>query len=198
MQSYSLPWEYHPQLAKERLSVIAEELLRVQENVHELLSSPLDDNYTRATCTFGRQKNRIIKLCLERKYDWLTLLNPNNDYTIAIEGIPIRSFSDDPENPKKTNFFRKNCVDQLFAPDDLTPTIWRFVVVPPQFEGEGGRVYFAGYNELEELLSLWEYGNERVALLHSTDNTPPAPVKIELDDISVSVAGRNKKSGNAE
>ncbi len=59
MQSYSLPWEYRPQLTKERLSVIAEELLRGKEDVHEILSSPLDDNYTRATCTFGQQKNLL-------------------------------------------------------------------------------------------------------------------------------------------
>lgn len=51
------------------LSIIAEALLKVQEDTHELLSSSLDDNYTRATCTFGRQKNRIVKLCMSKKYD---------------------------------------------------------------------------------------------------------------------------------
>ncbi|AGG31081.1 hypothetical protein ABM011_15690 [Morganella morganii] len=196
MQNYSVPWEFHPQLTAERLSVIAEILLKVQEDTHDLLSSIDDDNYSRATCTFARQKNRIKRLCLSKKYSWLGLINPNNDYTITIGGIPIRSFTDDPTNPQRANFFRRNCVDQLFAPEDTIPTIWRFVAEKPEFEGEGGRVHFAGYNVLGEVLSLWTYGEERVAVLHSTDDTPPKPVKIELDDISASVPEKEKKSDN--
>ncbi|WP_072067910.1 hypothetical protein [Pluralibacter gergoviae] len=196
MQNYPLPWTFHPQLTEERLSIIAEILLKVQEDTHDLLSSIDDDNYSRATCTFARQKNRIKRLCLSKKHSWLGLVNPHNDYTITIGGIPIRSFTDDPTNPQRANFFRRNSVDQLFAPEDTVPTIWRFVVEKPEFEGEGGRVHFAGYNALEEVLSLWTYGEERVTVLHSTDDTPPAPVKIELDDISASVPEKEKKSDN--
>lgn len=100
------------------------------------------------------------------------------------------------EDTQRANFFRRNSVDQLFASEDTVPTIWRFVVEKPEFEGEGGRVHFAGYNALEEVLSLWTYGEERVTVLHSTDDTPPAPVKIELDDISASVPEKEKKSDN--
>ncbi|CAI1655949.1 hypothetical protein [Serratia liquefaciens] len=196
MTTYRLPWEFHPQLSEERLTIIAEEFLKVLENTHEQLSSQLDDNYTRGTCTFGRQKNRIVQLCMEKKYDWLGLLNSTYDYTITIEGIPIRSFSDDPSNPKKQNFFRRNNVDQLWATEDTVPTIWRFVVEKPEFEGEGAKVHFAGYNALEEMLCLWSYGDERVAVLHSTDDTPPTPVSIELDPISVSVTDKEKKSND--
>ncbi|WP_227675399.1 hypothetical protein [Klebsiella sp. WP3-S18-ESBL-05] len=59
-----------------------------------------------------------------------------------------------------------------------------------------GECIFAGYNALEEMLSLWTYGEERVTVLHSIDDTPPAPVKIELDDISASVPEKEKKSDN--
>ena len=61
------------------------------------------------------------------------------DITFEIEGIPVRFFADDPENPKKPGFFRRNSVDQLFTPIDSIPTIWRFVVEKPEFEGEGGK-----------------------------------------------------------
>lgn len=199
MQNYPAPWEFSPELTEDRLVVIAEVLLKVQEDTYELLSSKFDDNYTRATATFGRQKNRIVSLCLAKKYDWLGIVNPNNDYTITIGGIPIRSFTDDPEDPKKPNFFRRNSMDQLFSSEKSIPTIWRFVVERPEFEGEGGRVHFAGYNELEEALSLWTYGDEKVRVLQSTDSTPPTPVKIELDEISPSVPdGEQKSNGNKE
>ena len=168
---------------EERLTIMAKELLKVLDQTFELLTTSLDDNYTRGTCTFGRQKNRIIEICMSGEFEWLKLTNPGMDVTFEIEGIPVRFFADDPENPKKPGFFRRNSVDQLFAPESSTPTVWRFVVEKPEFEGEGARVYFVGYNQLEEILSLWTYGDERAAVLHSTDDVPPMPVAIELDDI---------------
>lgn len=183
MAKHLYPWEFAPQLNEERLTIMAKELLKVLDQTFELLTTSLDDNYTRGTCTFGRQKNRIIEICMSGEFEWLKLTNPGMDVTFEIEGIPVRFFADDPENPKKPGFFRRNSVDQLFAPESSTPTVWRFVVEKPEFEGEGARVHFVGYNQLEEILSLWTYGEERAAVLHSTDDVPPMPVAIELDDI---------------
>jgi hypothetical protein len=198
MPNHRLPWEFTPQLSEDRLTIVSKELLKVLDQTFELLTTSLDDNYTRGTCTFGRQKNRVIELCMEGGYNWLKLTNPGMDVTFEIEGIPIRFFADDPENPKKPGFFRRNSVDQLFAPVDTTPTVWRFVVEKPEFEGEGARIHFVGYNQLEEILSLWTYGNDRTTVLHSTDDTPPKPVSIELDDISPSVPDKSadKKLNN--
>ncbi|GAA2875652.1 hypothetical protein GCM10010454_34770 [Microbacterium arabinogalactanolyticum] len=135
---------------------------------------------------------------MEGGYSWLKLTNPGMDVTFEIEGVPIRFFADDPVNPKKPGFFRRNQVDQLFAPVDTIPTVWRFVVEKPEFEGEGARIHFVGFNQLEEVLSLWTYGDERTTVLHSTDDTPPKPVSIELDDISPSVPDKSadKKLNN--
>ncbi|WP_246545122.1 ImmA/IrrE family metallo-endopeptidase [Photorhabdus hainanensis] len=81
------------------------------DHTYEQLSTPLDDNYTRGTCTFGRQRQCLIQLCMKGTYDWLKLTNPGMDTTIEIETIPLRFFTDDPENPKKSGFFRRNSVD---------------------------------------------------------------------------------------
>ncbi len=72
MAEYKAPWEFYPELTEERLSIIAEELLRVLAHTSEQLSTPLDDNYTKGTCTFGRQRQLLIKLCMSDKYDWLS------------------------------------------------------------------------------------------------------------------------------
>jgi hypothetical protein len=198
MSNQPLPWEFTPQLSEDRLTIVAKELLKVLDQTFELLTTTLDDNYTRGTCTFGRQKNRIIELCMEGRHSWLKLTNPGMDVTFEIEGIPVRFFADDPTNPKKPGFFRRNRVDQLFAPVETTPTVWRFVVEKPEFEGEGARIHFVGYNQSEEILSLWTYGDERATVLHSTDSTPPKPVTIELDEISPSVPDKSadKKRNN--
>jgi len=198
MPNTSLPWEFHQQLSAERLAIIAENLLKVLDATHEQLSTPLDDNYTRGTCTFGRQRQSLIQLCMEGGQEWLTLVNPGMDLTFSIDTIPIRFFADDPEHPRKPGFFRRNSVDQLWAPEVTIPTLWRFVVEKPEFEGEGAQIHLVGYNPMGEVLSKWTYGEDKIAVLHSVDNTPPAPVHVELDEISPSVPDKasDKKRNN--
>lgn len=197
MAEYQLPWAFFPQLTEERLAMVAEELLTVLDETYDLLSTPLDDNYTRGTCTFGRQRQQLIRLCQSGKFDWLKLTHPGMDVTFEIDTIPVRFFADDPENPKKPGFFRRNEVDQLWEPEATIPTVHRFVVEKPEFEGEGARVHFIGYNEFDEIVTKWTYGEGRTPpVLHSTDDTPPAPVSIDLDPISVASPDKDKKVQN--
>lgn len=197
MHQHRSPWFFHPQLAEDRLTTLAESLLNVLDDTYLQLSTPLDDNYTRGTCTFGRQRQQLIQLCQNGELSWLKLTNPGMDITFEIEGIPVRFFADDPENPQKPGFFRRNEVDQLWAPEFTQPTRHRFVVEKPEFEGEGARVHFVGYNELEEIVSRWTYGDGRATpVLHTVDKTPPASVPIELDPISVATPSKDKKAEN--
>lgn len=195
MQTHRVPWDFYPQLSHDRLTVIAEELLQVLDRTYEQLSSPYDDNYTRGTCTFGRQRQMLIALCLSGRYSWLQLTHPGMDVTFNIDNIPVRFFADDPENPKKPGFFRRNVVDQLFEPQLTTPTLHRFVVEKPEFEGEGARVHFIGTNALDEIVSKWTYGEGRVSVLQYSDETLPITVAIELDPIK---ALRREKEGNSD
>ncbi|HIE6599422.1 hypothetical protein [Proteus mirabilis] len=196
MADYKAPWECFPQLTEERLTIIAEELLRVLDQTYEQLSTPLDDNYTKGTCTFGRQRQLLIKLCMSGQYEWLSLTNPGMDVTFNIDGIPVRFFADDPENPKKPGYFRRNQVDQLWKTELSDPTIHRFVIEKPEFEGEDARVHFLGCNALEEIVSKWTYGENRISVLHSTDDEKPTSVAINLDPIRPIVADEDVKRNN--
>ena len=137
----------------------------------------------------------LIALCLSGRYSWLQLTHPGMDVTFNIDNIPVRFFADDPENPKKPGFFRRNVVDQLFEPQLTTPTLHRFVVEKPEFEGEGARVHFIGTNALDEIVSKWTYGEGRVSVVQFSDETLPIPVAIELDPIK---ALRREKEGNSD
>lgn len=137
----------------------------------------------------------LIALCLSGRYSWLQLTHPGMDVTFNIDNIPVRFFADDPENPKKPGFFRRNIVDQLFEPQLTTPTLHRFVVEKPEFEGEGARVHFIGTNALDEIVSKWTYGEGRVSVLQFSDETLPITVAIELDPIK---ALRREKEGNSD
>ncbi len=196
MTDYKAPWFFSDDLKKERLTIVAEELLKVLDNTYMQLSTPLDDNYTRGTCTFGRQRQLLIQLCMSGKFDWLKLSHAGMDVTFSIGTVPVRFFADDPDNPQKSGFYRRNQVDQLWEPELTAPTMHRFVIEKPEFEGEGARVHFIGYNALNEMVSKWTYGDERVTVLHSEDNTPPLSVPIDLDPISVLTTDVGKSSNS--
>ncbi len=199
MSKKPLPWQFHPQLTEDRLTIIAKELLQVLNDTYAQLSTPLDNNYTRSTCTFGRQWKLLIDLCLSGKYEWLHLTNAGLDITFTIDTIPVRFFTDDPANPKKDGFYRRNLADQLFSPEVDISVLHRFVVEKPEFEGEGAKVHFIGYNALDEEVSRWTYNEEpTITLLHSTDDTPPEPVKIELDEIRPSLPEKEEKENKSD
>lgn len=196
MQKVPYPWSFFSELTEERLTIIAEELLRVQDVTHEQLSSQFDDNYTRGGCTFGRQRQSLLQMCIHKEYDWMQLRNPGMDLTFTIGKVPVRLFTDDSKKPKKRGFFKRNSADQLFEPEVNVPTLHRFIVEKPEFEGEGGQVIFNGYNVFGEIVSSWTYGEGRIPTLHSVDDTPPAPVPIELDPISAFKPEKEKKQIN--
>ena len=169
------PHEHQLGLRNDRLSIIAKALLDVYHNVQGELASNLDDNYTRGTTTFGRQKNRLIQLSQSDVYDWLDLRTTSNDLTCAIDGIPFRFFSDDHEKPKKPGFWRRNEQDNLFPIDKEDPIIWRFVVEKPFGEVDEASVYFLGFNADQQLVCEWKYADS-IRVLKSTDNTRHEPV----------------------
>ena len=172
-------------LTDERLTLIAEKLLDIRYETIELLSTPLDDNYVKETASYGRQRNMLIQLCLSRQYDWLSLLSAAMDVTIRIGNIPCRFFTDDPLHPNKDGFFKKNPTDDLFAIDDQIPVTWRFVISKSNDEFDS-KVYFIGYNMLNDKLCEWVHSKQNRSLYSIEDLVPEsveiAPIQVGLRD----------------
>lgn len=185
------PSHYSSDLTDDRLQVIAERLLDVRYDVADILSSQLDDNYTRETTTYGRQRNMIIQLALSNQFDWLGLRHTGMDITFSIGIIPCRFFTDDPLHPHKDGFFKRNATDDLFATDDQTPIAWRFIVAKAQLETEEEKVYFIGYNAFNEKICEWVYSG-LTKQIHHRDEVAPASVVIPSALVEI------RKNPNAE
>lgn len=170
------PWDLKPALTETRLNTIARAFLEVYYGVQELLSTDDDCNYGRGALTFSRSRQRLINMASSGEHSWLKLVNPGMDITLEIEGIPFRFFRDDHETPKKKGFWRRNDTDQLFAPDEETPVIFRFIIERPVQEDDEPGVYFIGYNAQEVQVFEWRYGSFPV--MHSVNDVTPNPVKI--------------------
>ncbi len=105
------------------------------------------------------------------------------DITLEIDGVPFRFFSDDHVNPKKKGFWRRNDADQLFAPDELEPVMFRFIVEAPIQEEDSLEIYFIGFNSLEEPVCEWRYG--RVAILSQLLRDLPEAVEQKSAQIGI-------------
>ncbi|MEN3110399.1 hypothetical protein ACFONG_10245 [Uliginosibacterium paludis] len=179
----SLPWQHKAALTEDRLNTIARAFLEVHNGVIERLSTSDDCNYTRGATFFGRCRNRLISMAQSSSYPWLTLGAGGMDITCEISGVPFRFFRDDHESPKKKGFWRRNASDQLFAPDDETPVIFRFIVERPVNDENDPEIYFVGYNSTEIAVTEWRYG--QVVVLQSLDETIPAAVEQQPAHIGV-------------
>jgi len=178
------PSAFYSCLSEERLTIIAEHILDMRFNTLREMDSADDDAYTRGTTTFGRTRNSLIRLCNSKQYSWLRLAHAGMDITFCIENVPCRFFQDNPDNPKKGGFFKRNQADNLFSIDDKEPVVWRFVIESALTEDDEDSISFVGYNAYNEMVSQWRYAMPR-KLLHSIDKDTPLskellPAKIEM------------------
>lgn len=175
------PWDFKPALTKDRLNFLARQFWEVYYGVESLLTTEDDCNYGRGALFFGRARRRLINSSF--RLDWLDLTNSGMDVTLEIQGVPFRFFRDDHENPKKKGFWRRNDSDQLFAPNDHEPVIFRFIVQRPLSEQDELEIYFIGYNALEEPICEWRYGEVRV--LRGVDQDRPQVVEQPAAPVDV-------------
>ncbi len=99
------PWTFHSELTERRLSMIASRLLDVRHATLREMNDEFDDNYTRETTVFGRQRNMLIDLALSEP--GFSISHAGMDVTITIGSVPFRFFTDDPDSPQKGGFFRR-------------------------------------------------------------------------------------------
>jgi hypothetical protein len=122
------------------------------------------------------------------------------DVTFNIGQVPCRFFTDDPRNPEKNGFFRRNTVDDLFAPDDRDPVMWRFVVERAYADDDEDRVYFIGFNVFQEPVAEWTFGARPSSLPAADDRVPPpahiGPAEVDVLDDEATGTGAKLNSGN--
>lgn len=187
-----LPWKAQKELTEERLSVIAEGLLSVRHDTYAELATRLDDNYSRACTTFGRQRQWLLQLAKSGRYDWLTLASPSMDLTVNVGSIPVRFFTDDHDNPKKGGYFKRNEVDQLFSSDDTKPVMFRFVLEPAATVDDEDRVFFLGHNAYQEVVVEWQFRPRTAVILPVEADVPHAVVQ---SDAEVGLKSQDKEQG---
>jgi hypothetical protein len=178
MSSLPLPSHYHTALTAERLAYVSRLLLTELANTERLMSSDVDDGYTRGCPTFGRQKNRIKLEARSGKVEWLSIVSPGNDLVFAIDSIPCRFSNDDPDFPSKDAVILANRHQVSFFEDfdRGVPKRFCFVVDRGATENEDARVVFLGFDENNVLRCRWT--SDSVRTLQVVEPTVPAAAQL--------------------
>lgn len=191
------PSAYNPELAADRLQIVASWLLEEFYATEDDLSRPTDNNYTRGCTTFGRQRNRILKEASSGKHAWMGLANSSNDIVFTIGGVPCRFSNDDPANPSKDAVLTANYHQMEFLEFASKGEPGRFCFVIDRGDGETSepQVELLGFAPGGEVVCRWIADKVRVFRLGGEQSLPPA---VPVGKPKVSPKQRDKSDAATE
>jgi len=179
-----LPSSFNPQLASDRLQIIANWLLEEFYSTQDDLVRSTDSSYGRGCATFDRQRNRIVREATLSKHPWLGVADPSFALVFTIGGVPCRFSNDDPTNPTKgaVLFTNQYQISFLEFAEDGEPGRFCFVV-DRGFDGIGEpRVEFLGFSAAGDLVCRWVSDSMRV--LYATGVSQSDSVKVGKPSIA--------------
>lgn len=189
------PAVFNSELISERLEQISQWLLEELYATEDDLSRSTDSGYTRGCTTFGRQRKRLVGEALSGKYEWLGLLNSNNDIVFTIGGVPCRFSNDDPANPSKDAVLTANRYQTDFLEFAMNGEPGRFCfIIDRGREGSSEpRVEFLGFTPSGEIACRWVSNAARV--LH-VEGEQPLAQSVEV--AKPHVAPKRRDEGDAK
>jgi hypothetical protein len=98
----SLPWDLHPALTEERLVAAARLLVRGREQALAMADYDAGDDPWSVGCRAYSFSRHQVKAAAEAgRYPWLRVLDATHHFVFLIDGIPVRFYRGDAEDPTK-------------------------------------------------------------------------------------------------
>ena len=142
-----LPWDYHPALQSGRLRLCARLLANARRDALALARAELGDDAWSVGCrayAFGRQ--RLRRVAEAGVHAWLRVLDGTQHFVFLIEGVPVRFFRGDAEDPTKRTLRQQEVeAEQLalaFGRDDAAEGLMFRLAVETDERGAVSRVVF--------------------------------------------------------
>jgi len=98
----SYPWDLHPALTEERLVASARLLVRGRERALEMADYQAGDDPWSVGCRAYSFSRHQVKAAAEAgRYPWLKVLDATHHFVFLIDGVPVRFFRGDADEPNK-------------------------------------------------------------------------------------------------
>ena len=142
-----LPWELHPALTEERIIACARLLARGRTDALAMADSWAGDDAWSIGCrAYSFSRNRLRRAAEAGRYPWLGVLDETHHFVFLIEGVPVRFFRGDAEEPSKRTLRQQESEAQQLAlalggNDEAEGLMFRLAVETGE-EGEVTRVVF--------------------------------------------------------
>ena len=96
------PWDLHPTLAEERLAACARLLARGRADALAMADPWAGDDAWSVGCrAYSFSRHQLRRAAESGRYNWLGVLDGTQHFVFLIEGVPVRFFRGDAEDPTK-------------------------------------------------------------------------------------------------
>ena len=141
------PWDLHPALAEERLAACARLLARGRADALALADPWAGDDAWSVGCrAYSFSRHRLRRAAESGRYNWLGVLDGTQDFVFLIEGVPVRFFRGDAEDPTKRTLRQQEVeAEQLalaFGREDAAEGLMFRLAVETDERGAVSRVVF--------------------------------------------------------
>ncbi len=149
------PWDYHPDLTQERLSLITEVIKEVRNSTIDTTEAAHKVPWGTGCMVYDRTRERLTSLCNE--LSWLNVFD-SQGHVFLIGSVPVRIFKGSPERPTtKTLAVKDDESLQLcmaFNEEVESELIWRFAV-DTSTSGKALSVHFVGLTRSGQAMCRW-------------------------------------------
>ena len=141
------PWDLHPALTEERITACARLLARGRTDALAMADSWAGDDAWSIGCrAFSFSRNQLRRAAEAGRFPWLGVLDETHHFVFLIEGVPVRFFRGDADEPSKRTLRQQESEAQQLAlalggGDEVEGLMFRLAVETGQ-EGEVTRVVF--------------------------------------------------------
>lgn len=175
------PWEIHPSLTEEKICHLAKIIKEVRDKTLELYRPEEGDGVWSLGCRiYERTINTIHSE--SKAINWLDTIRNGLYFVILIDGVPIRYYKGDVDNPNQRSLNRKHLeleaqqyMFKFYEPE----WFWRLVV---ETDENGGilRIVMVQFTESGNFQNLWEIPiHEPVRVVISTALKYRESVKLD-------------------
>lgn len=205
MNQPSSPCDCHPDLAEDRLQLLAQFFAETRAAIVEL-HEPLkgDDTWSLGCRGFARWRNLLTVKANSGEWPWLRIINPGKKFIFAIGAVPVRFYRGQlhkaPARTLAHTFEELAQLSLAFPADeaDLRNLKWRFAIAT-DYLGLPSSVIFAGLSSEDgKVAHHWEIPFDVVASIDLPDVRHNDIVELPAPQIAAFSLKKQGSSANDE
>lgn len=141
------PWDLHPALTADRLSVVARLLWTARRDAVGRAEWALGDDAWSVGCrAYAFAKNRISRVAEQGAHSWLQVLDQSNHFIFLIAGVPVRFYRGSADEPTERTLRQQEAEAQqlslAFSGDAAAEGLLFRLAVETDERGQASRVVF--------------------------------------------------------